>query len=439
MTDTALIQGDSVSSLVRHALFGVVGVLGLVGALAYWASTVQIASAIVAQGSIVVQSYPKKVQHQEGGIVAAVHVQNEQVVEAGQLLVTLDDTAIAAGLAALRDQWQSALVREARLLAEIEGHPEFDLPEQLASAAEAPEVVRMIATEQLVFASRRTVQAGRAAQLAEQITQLEMQVVGLETQQQAVADQLLILADELAAVESLQRDRLVEASRVTSLQKQRVQLEGEAGRLVSTIAGARAAIAERKLQVAQLNDDFLTAALDQLQATRRTIADVGEQLRAAEDRLARTEVRAPQAGVVHESIVHTIGGVVGAGDVLMSIVPHNDTLVVTAQLSPMDVDRVAAGQQARLRFSSLDMRSTPELAAIVVSVSPDITQNPATGLAYYTARLAIPAVEVARLPNPAVLTPGMPVETFVQTGERTVLSYLVQPFTDQLARAMRED
>lgn len=438
MTDEALTFDDR-KSLGRHGWTGLLAIFGLFGGLAYWASTVEIAGAVVASGSVVVESYPKRVQHQEGGIVAAFLVRNEDRVEAGQILVRLDATDIAASLAVLESQWREALVREARLVAEIEGEDAFALPAPLADVAANEEVASLMSVEQQVFTARRTAQVGRAAQLSEQIAQLETQISGLAMQQTAIDQQLVILVDEIADLEALRAGGLVESSRVTTLIKQRVQLEGERGRLISVVAGARAAIAERRLQIAQLDDDFLAAALEQLQLARRTIADTGEQMRAARDRLLRTEIKAPQAGVVHESIVHTVGGVVGAGETLMQIVPQDDALMVTVRLSPMDVDRVTVGQEATLRLSGLDLRETPELDATVAAVAPDVTQDPGTGLQFYSARVLIPDAELERLPNPALLVPGMPVEAFIKTDERTVLSYLVQPFVDQFNRALRED
>lgn len=430
---------DDRKSLGRHGWAGLLAIFGLFGGLAYWASTVEIAGAVVASGSVVVESYPKRVQHQEGGIVAAFLVRNEERVEAGQVLVRLDATDISASLSVLESQWREALVREARLVAEIEGESAFALPARLADIAADEEVASLMSVEQQVFTARRTARVGRAAQLNEQITQFETQISGLTLQQAAVDQQISVLVDEIADLEALRADGLMESSRVTALIKQRAQLEGERGQLISAVAGAKAAISERQLQITQLEDDLLTDALEQLQVARRTIAETGEQMRAARDRLLRTEIRAPQAGVVHESIVHTVGGVVGAGETLMQIVPRDDALMVMVRLSPMDVDRVTVGQGATLRLSSLDLRETPELGATVAAVAPDVTQDPSTGLQFYSARVLIPDAELARLPNPSLLVPGMPVEAFIKTDERTVLSYLVQPFVDQLNRAMRED
>lgn len=433
-----LLQADDTRSLDRHGWVVLLSVFGLFGGLVWWASTVEIAGAVVASGQIVVESYPKRIQHREGGIVAQLLVNNEDAVREGQVLLRLDATDTLAGISVLRSQWREALVREARLLAEINGKPDFMIPPQLNDQAGDAEISSLVATEKLVFAARTTAKLGRTSQLAEQIVQLETQIDGLKMQQEAIQQQLAILVDEIAKLQQLRAGGLVEASRVTALLKQQIELEGQRGQVISNSAGGKAAVAERRLQMAQLDDDFLSAALEQLQTARRTIADTGEQVRALQDRLLRAEIRAPQAGIVHESIVHTVGGVVAAGETLMQIVPQNDELMVTLRVSPMDVDRVSVGQETTLRLSSLDLRETPEITAAVISVAPNVTQDPATGGQYFSARVAIPDAELATLPNPGQVTPGMPVEAFLKTDEKTVLLYLVQPFIDQMRKAMRE-
>ena len=429
---------DDRTSLSRHGLIGLLAIFGLFGGLTYWASTVEIDGAIVAVGSVVVESYPKRVQHPEGGTVAEFFVRNEDHVEADQVLVRLDATGIAASLAVLKSQWREAKVREARLLAEIAGDATFELPKELATDIVDAEVDELFRLETQVAGARLNAQAGQAAQLAEQIAQLETQISGLEMQQRAVNQQLEILLGEITDLTALQGQGLIESSRVSSLVKQRAQLEGEQGQLVANLAGTKAAISERRLQISQLDADYFSSALEQLQVARRTISETGEQILAAQDRLDRTDIRAPQAGIVHESIIHTLGGVVGAGEVLMQIVPQDDEFRIAVRVSPMDIDRVSVGQEATLRFSGLDTRDTQELNAVVSTIAPDVTQDQATGSTYYLTTIHLSDAELSVLPNPALVMPGSPAEAFIKTDHRTVLSYLVQPFSDQLRRALRE-
>lgn len=430
---------DDRASLGRHSLIAMLAVFGLFGGLSYWASTVEISGAVMAGGSIVVESYAKRIQHQEGGIIKAFFVKNEDVVTQDQLLAVLDDTAISAELETLDTQLREALVREAGLAAEVGGYASFALPAELATLSADPEVALLMQTEQQVLDARRAVRIGRTAQLSEQVAQLEQQIEGVHIQQTATDRQLEILDGEIANLKALYEGQLVESSRVTALDKQQAELEGVRGRLIASVAELGANVAERKLQMTQLTDDALSTALDQLQETRRSIAAIRQQKRATSDRLQRTEIRAPQAGVVHESIIHTVGGVIGAGETLMLIVPQGDELMVNIRLSPMDVDKIAIGQEATLRLASFDQRGTPELIATVAAIAPDITQEPTTGQQFYTARIAIEKSELERLPASVRLLPGMPVEAFVKTEDRTVLSYLIHPFVEQLSRAMREE
>ncbi len=430
---------DDRASLGRHSWVALLAVFGLFGGLTYWASTVEIAGAVMAGGSVVVESYAKRIQHQEGGIVKAFYVKNEDLVTQGQLLAMLDDTPISAELGTLETQLREALVRDARLSAEIADAATFALPEELAAVAAEPEIVLLMKTEQQVLAARRAARTGRIAQLAEQVNQLEQQIDGTTIQQTATDRQLDILTGEIAKLGALYEGQLVESSRITALDKQQAELQGVRGQLIASAAGLRASIAERELQITQLTDDALSEALGQLQETRRSIAAIRQQKRATLDRLQRTAIKAPQSGVIHESIVHTAGGVIGAGETLMLVVPQGDDLTVNLRLSPMDVDKIVVGQEATLRLASFDQRTTPELIATVAAIAPDVTQDPATGQQYYSARIAIAKSELDRLPPNVQLVPGMPVEAFVKTEDRTVLSYLIHPFVEQLNRAMRED
>ena len=439
MTDIIAKPQDDLTSLKWHGFTGLVAIFGLFGGLCFWASTVDIAGAVVSSGTVVVESFAKRVQHQEGGIVKAFFVRNEDVVTEGQLLAVLDDTAISADLSVVETQWREAMVREARLVAEIDRKDDFALPEELSALADDAEIAKLTATEKQVLLARRAARDSRTAQLTEQITQLDRQIEGLDLQQTAIDRQLGILTGEMASLNQLYKGQLVEISRITTIDKQQAEAEGERGRLIAAIAEARAAIAEKRLQMTQLDDDFLSSALAELQETRRTIAEASQQKRAALDRLKRTELRAPQAGVIHESIVHTIGGVVAPGETLMLVVPQDDALLVNIRINPMDVDRIHTGQDVTLRLSSLDQRTTPELSASVAAIAPDLSQDPATGVQYYSARIDISDAEMDKLPDHLKLVPGMPVEAFVKTAERSVLSYLLNPIIEEFNLAMRED
>ena len=436
MTPDGAIE-DERRSLTRHALVGGIFVMTLIGGLIWWASSTQIAGAVVAAGTIIVETHSKSVQHREGGTVREILARNDDLVAAGDVLLRLDDTIAAASLAMIDDQMNDSLVQEARLLAEIDGRTIFDMPPSVPS--DDPYIQKSLLTQQRLLASKVAGRDGRIAQLAEQITQIERQIEGLDIQGSALVAQIEILEDEQRELADLFKAKLVESSRVNATAKALVQAEGERGRLISAIAEARATIVERRLQMSQIGNDLESAALDQLQATRQKISELLQERHSAVQRLAETQVRAPQAGVVHQSTIHTIGGVVGAGEVLMQIVPQSDVLLMEVRIDPMDVDKLAVGQEVVVRLSSFDQRSTPEMRGALAAVSPDFIEDVSTGQQYYTARIRLVEGEFERLPADVALRPGMPIQAFVTTANRTVLSFLLHPLSEQLRLALRED
>ncbi len=432
-------RSPSRRSLARHALVGIVASFGMFGGLVAWAATTDIAGAIVAGGLIAVEGGSKLVQHPEGGIVAEIFVENEDRVEAGQLLVRLDGTTIRANLAVVMSQLYEALARQARLVAESTGATTIDYPEALEAFPDQDELRRLFVAQERLMETRAASLDGQVAQMEEQVAQIELQIVGLESQQDAISGQLEIVNKEAADLEGLLAQGLVQVSRVNDSKREQSRLVGEQGRIASAIASARAAIAERGAAAAQLRDEFLSRVLQDLQDVGVTVAELLQQKIAAEDRLARLDIRAPQAGVIHESIVRTVGGVVGAGETLMMVVPQNSQFLVDARVSPLDIDKIYPGQEVLLRLSSLNARTTPELTGSVRSVSPDLIHDQATGYQYFLVRVVLPEAELAKLPPGIKLSPGMPAEVFAQTGDRTVLSYLFQPLAEQLNRSFRED
>ncbi len=427
-----------VASLRRHAVIGLVGVIGLFGGLTLWAAFTDIQGAVIAGGSLIVEGFSKQVQHPDGGIVTEINVRNEDIVEEGQVLLRLDDTAIKASLAVVNAQRNEALVMEARLVAELAGQTDFALPAELEPLRDDREIASSYTMQQQILAARVRDQSGKVSQLDEQIAQLQHQIEGLDIQLKAAEKQYEVIAARTADMEGLYAKNLVQGGQVSTLQLQLASAEGEKGRLIAAIAQTKATIAEKQLQIEEINTEFMQRSLDELQRTRQTLAEATQQKVAAEDRLARTVIRAPQSGIVHESIVHTSGGVVGSGQTLMMIVPQSDDLLVGIHIDPMDIDQIQTGQRVHLRFSSLDQRKTPEAWGHIEQVSPDLVVEQQTGRRYYTADVRIEAEDKAKLPDGIKLLPGMPVEAFVTTGERSVLDYLVHPIVAELQLAFRE-
>jgi HlyD family secretion protein len=242
----------------------------------------------------------------------------------------------------------------------------------------------------------------------------------------------------LAGVRELWRKKLIQLSRLTELERASARLDGERGQLIATTARTKGKISETELEILQIDQDLRSEVGKELAEVRGKTTELAERKIAAEDLLKRVDIRAPQSGKVHQLAVHTVGGVVTPGEPLMLIVPDYDVLKIEARLSPQDIDQIRPNQKVILRFSSFNQRTTPELTGSVTMISADLTKDEKTGAGYYTVRIGLPDHELARL-GALKLVPGMPVESFIETGERTALSYFVKPLSDQIARAFRED
>ncbi len=425
------------TSLRRHLIWAFVVIAGLAGGLGTAAALVEISGAVIAPGNIVVETNLKRVQHQEGGIVEAIHVREGQSVESGDLLVQLDGTIAKANLTVVTTRLRELQAQEARLMAERDGQETLIVPEALAALSADPAVAAILQGQRSLLEARRASRAGRSAQLNEQIKQFREQITGLTSQRAAKAEEIELVTKELSDLSSLVEKRLIQQSRITALKRDEARLKGEHGGFTSQIAQVEQSISERKIQILQIDEDMRAEVVEQLPAVRGEIAQLIEQRVAALEELRRLEIRAPSAGYVHQLAVHTVGGVVAAGEDLMQIVPHEDVLVVEARVAPNDIDQLGRAQEAVVRFPGLDQRTTPELSARILTVSADLIEDPTDGTRYYQARLALAEEEIAKL-GETRLVPGMPVEAFVQTGERTILSFLLKPLSDHLAHAFRE-
>jgi HlyD family secretion protein len=406
-----------------------------------WAATSQLAGAVIAPGTIVVESNIKKVQHPTGGVVGEIFVREGSAVEEGQVVLRLDDTVTRSTLGVVRSQLDESIAREARLLAERDGSELIAFPPPLTSRRDESAVAIALAGEEKLFESRKLARSGQRAQLQERIAQMSEEVHGLSAQQAAKESETDLIGKELVGVTELYKKNLVSISRYTQLQRDETRLRGERGQLVADIARARGKISEIELQIIQLDQDFRTDVLKELRDTQGKIAELRERVTAAEDQLKRIELRAPQSGVVHQLSVHTVGGVIGNGETIMQIVPRADELVVEAKVAPHDIDQVAVGAGVTVRIMAGNQRTTPDVTGVLTRVSADLTREQ-QGVsqpiqAYYTVRIGLPADQVARLKD-IRLVPGMPAEAFIHTYERTPLQYLIKPFEEQIARAFRE-
>jgi HlyD family secretion protein len=424
-------------SIRLHLIVGLTIALVLAGGLGGWASTAEISGALIAPGSIVVESNVKKVQHPTGGVVGEVRAHDGDLVKAGDIVVRLDDTVTKASLAIVTKNLDGLWARAARLQAEQQGLDRIVFPNALLDRAGDPDVKIIIASESKLFEVRVNGRVGQKAQLRERITQLNEEIAGLAAQEKAKDQEIALVEKELAGVRDLYEKHLVQISRLTTLERDAARLNGERAQYIASRAQAKGKITETELQIIQVDKDLVSDVSKDLRETNDKIGEFVERKVTAEDQLRRVDIRAPQDGMVLQSTVHTVGGVITAGDAIMMIVPQTDDLQVEAKVNPQDIDKLQIGQKTLLRLSAFNQRTTPELNGVVSRVSPDVTTEQRTGQSYYTIRVSMPAQEIARLGD-AKLIPGMPVEAFVQTGDRTLLSYLVKPLSDQLMRAFRE-
>ncbi len=435
---TEISDSRAMRSIHRYSIFGLATVIALLAGVGGWAATTQLSGAVIGSGTVVVDGNVKRIQHRKGGIVGEIMVRNGARVEAGDLLLRLDDTIDRANLAILTAQAEQLSARRMRLVAERDNSAQLDVAVLKEPTAIGDGSSDYMAAEQTLFDARKETLAGQKSQLRQRIDQIGQETEGLTVRHKAKEQELSWIDQELTRVRSLSEQQLIQFNRLAELERLRAQLDGERGQLITEIARAATRVTETQLQILQLDQDRRAEVVTELRDVDNKLAELAEQRVSAEDELKRIEILSPQSGIVHELAVHTIGGVISPGETIMQIVPVNDTLVVEARVMPADIDQLHVGQQATLRFSAFNQRTTPEIFGNVSNVAADLITNPQTGEAWYTARIIIPPEQLSRLGNLALLA-GMPVEAFIQTGDRTALSYLVKPLGDQIARAMRED
>ncbi|EKS39901.1 HlyD family type I secretion periplasmic adaptor subunit [Afipia broomeae] len=433
----SLDKPGSRGSIRFHLIVGLVVVTLLTCGIGGWASTAQISGALIAPGSIVVDSNVKKVQHPTGGVVGEVRARDGDRVKAGDVVVRLDDTVTKASLAIVTKGLDGLLARRARLLAEQDGAERITFPPELMESFANPDVRALIGNEIKLFQVRSSGRIGQKAQLKERIAQLKEEIGGLEAQENAKSREIELIQKELVGVRDLFAKNLVQISRLTVLERDAARLDGDRAQFIAQKAQAKGKITEIELQIIQIDKDLSSEVSKEMREINDKIGEFVERKVTAEDQLRRIDIRAPQDGMVLQSTVHTVGGVITAGDTIMLIVPESDNLSVEAKVNPQDIDQLRIGQKTLLRLSAFNQRTTPELNGTVSRISPDTTTDQRTGQSYYTIRVSMPPEEVAKLGD-VKLIPGMPVEAFVQTGERTMISYLAKPLSDQLMRAFRE-
>lgn len=402
-----------------------------------WAATAELSSAAVAHGRVTVDSNRKTVQHLEGGIIRTLHVKDGDHVKAGQSLITLDDAQARATYELLNAQFLSLRAQEARLIAERDGLAAVQFPDDLRTAANTAEAAQVMEGQKSLLEKRRQAQETRHAILGQRIAQLRSEIDSLTGQMAATDRQMQLIADEEATVRGLVAKGLERKPRLQALERDAAQLKGQRDALTAEIAKAEQEISQARYETVGLDNEFQTEVAAELRETQTRLADLRERLSAAADVLKRQDVVAPMAGVVVNMQYFTPGGVITGGRPILDIVPQDDALIVEAKVRPTDIDNVAEGLPAEVNFTAFKARTTPTLKGNVSYISPDSLADERTGQHYYTARVSIPSEQLALLEGQA-LTPGMPADVMIVTGERTALQYLMQPLTDSFRSAFRE-
>jgi HlyD family secretion protein len=425
-------------SSMRNTMFmGYTSIALLIGVFGGWAALSDINGAVIATATIVAESYSKRVQHQEGGIVQRILVKDGDRVTMGQALVILDPTDAKAELGIIESSLDELMVKKVRLEAQRDGASTMSLPDDIAAKRDDTKLAAMINGQLKLLQSTSESLKGKQEQLKQQIGQFNEQISGIDAQMVAKKSQGKLISEELRGLKKLQDKGLVPKSRVLAVEREQARLDGEDGELRASKAGAQNRIGEVELRALQLNEDLRTEALTELRDTEAKISELQQRRTSLSSRLARTSINAPITGTIYQLAVHTEGGVIGSGETLMFIVPEGDDLVLQAQVSPNDRDQVQTGQAAQVRFPSFNARLTPEIFAMVEQVAADTTKVDTNTPPYYAVKLKISAKELAKLGDNK-LQPGMNAEVFIQTGARSPMSYLLKPLIDQFARALRE-
>lgn len=411
----------------------VVLVIGLGG----WAAVARLEGAVVAAGTVKVDQNLKEVQHRDGGIVKTLAIRQGDLVKEGQILATLDDIQVKAELLIVRSQLGEALGRQARLIAERDNLPSIEFPANLGQISTSADVV--LYGENRLFAGNKLGRDNQKEALQLSIDQTGEEIRGMEARRAAKEEEILLVGAEREKLSILFDRKIVEYTRVYSAHRDWARILGERGEISASIARAKVRASEIRVQIIAVDQNASTEAQRDLRTVDARISELTERKLAIEDRLSRSEIRSPASGYVNELFIFTVGGVITPAAKIATIVPENAELKFEIKIAPADIDQVREGQSARVRLTSFNRTTTPEMKARVAMVSPASARDTTNGQDYYIAHVNLLPTEDAWIKlNGIKLVPGMPAEVFISTQERTAASYLVKPFTDQMNRAFRE-
>ncbi len=410
----------------------------LVGVVGVWSVRTKISGAVIASGMIVVESNRQVVQHAEGGTIGEILARDGDTVAAGDLLLRLNDTLLRSELAVIDTQLVEIRARRARLEAERDDLERIAFPPELLDIVKSnPDAQAQIDGQVSLFDARLGTLEKENQQIEEQIAQTRNQIEGTQAQLHALGIQETLIREELTDQETLLAKGLVQMQRVTSLRREAARLAGEIGRLTSEIARSKGQIAALEIEKLKLATSRRENAIVTLRDLQYRELELGEQRAGLSERMARLDIRAPVHGIVYSSTVFAVNSVIQPAEPLMYIIPQDQPLIVSARVEAIHIDQIHIGQPASLRFTAFNQRMTPEIAGHVTDISADVFQDEVTGVNYYRVELVPVDSDLAKLSSQQLL-PGMPVESYLKTDERTPLSYLTKPVTDYFGRALRE-
>jgi HlyD family secretion protein len=420
-------------------IIGFVGLLTLVGGFGTWAVFSNIAGAVVTSGKIEVDQNRQVVQHRDGGIVEEIYIDEGESVAAGDVLIKLDTNQLRSTLLITEGQLFELMARRARLEAERDEADKVVFDEDLLMEADkSADVKNLVNGQERLFEARGASIAREIEQLAKRNGQIASQIEGIEAQQASLATQLDLIEQELANQQSLLDRGLAQAGTVLNLQREAANLNGTLGELAASKAQAEGRVTEIDIEVLKLATARREEAITTLRDLGFRELELAEQRRSLKEELDRMDIRAPVSGVIYGLQVRTPRSVIRPADPLMYLVPQDRPLVIAVQVEPIHVDEVIVGQEVSLRFSALDQRTTPELFGKVEQLSADAFDDDRTGLTYFRAEITVDEGELARLPEGTTLVPGMPVEAYIRTADRSPLAYLLKPLSDYFVAAFRE-
>ena len=398
-----------------------------------------ISGAVVAVGVIQVEQNRQIVQHLDGGVVAEIAVQEAQTVQSGDLLIRLDGTQIKASLAIVEGQLFDAMARKSRLEAERDDVTKPVFPAELTDLAKSrPDVAEQIEGQKRLFAARLETQNAQIDQLGKRLDQIASQGQGIAAQMAAVSDQIALLQPEIADQQTLLDKGLAQSARIMDLKREVARLDGNLGELQSNLAQSEGKATETKLQILQIKSARREDANTQLRDMGDKTLELAERRRALTEQVDRLEIRAPVSGIVLGLAVTTPHSVIRPADPILYIIPQDRPLIIIAQIPPIHVDEVRVGQEVRVSFAAFSARTTPQLIGTLTTISADAMTDQATHQSFYRAEITLEAGEMNKLKDNKLL-PGMPVQAYIGTGDRTPMAYLLKPFTDYFRMAMRED